>query len=100
MTLIEPQDAFHHKIASIRGAVVPGWEKRIRIPLNKVLKNGTLVKADVTSVTTGKVTLKDGTTIDADYVILAHGGGKSNFPCGKNLFNLDSLTSTKKCTHS
>ena len=83
VTIIESQDAFHHKIASIRGAVVPGWEKRTRIPLSKVLKRGTLIRADVRCVSANQVTLKDETTIEADFIVLAHGGGKSTFPCGK-----------------
>ena len=86
VTLIESGDAFHHKVAALRGAVVPGWEKRIRIPLDKAFKRVKIVKADVASVSTGKVILADGSIIDCDYVILAH-GVQANFPCGT--FNLD-----------
>ena len=83
VTLIESQDAFMHRISSIRGAIVPGWEKRVRVPLDKLLKNGKLIQADVASVKTGVVTLKDGSTIEADYIILAHGGGFTSFPTGE-----------------
>ena len=82
VTLIESQDSFQHRIASIRGAIVPGWEKRVRIPLDKLLTNGKVIQADVTSVKSGVVILKDGSTIEADYIILAHGGGFSSFPTG------------------
>jgi NADH dehydrogenase FAD-containing subunit len=83
LTVIESADAFHHKIAALRGVVVPGWEKRIRIPLDKYLSKGKVVRGEVKSVETGRVTLSDETVIQCDYVILAHGQGKSNFPCGK-----------------
>lgn len=83
VTVVEPSDSFNHKIATLRGVVVPGWEKRTRIPLNKVLKRGKIVHSEVQSVSTGRVTLSDHSVIECDYVILAHGQGKSNFPCGK-----------------
>jgi apoptosis-inducing factor 2 len=82
VTVIEPEDALLHKIASMRGAVVPGWEKRIRIPLGKALKHGEIVRGEVQRVVTGSVTLADGTVILGDYIIMAHGIGKSFFPCG------------------
>lgn len=83
VTVIEPSDTFNHKIASLRGTVVPGWEKRSRIPLDKVLNRGKIIQSEVKSVETGRVTLTDNTVMDCDYVILAHGQGRANFPCGK-----------------
>ena len=83
VTLIEPADAMNHKMAALRGVVVPGWEKRTRVPLDKLLKRGKIIQAEVASVETGRVTLKDGTVLECDYVIMAHGQGKTNFPCGK-----------------
>ena len=83
VTLIEPTDSHNHKIAALRAAVVPGWEKRIRLPLDGLLKNGKVIQAEVVSVDTGRVTLADHTVIQCDYVILAHGRGKLAFPCGK-----------------
>jgi apoptosis-inducing factor 2 len=82
VTVIEPLDALFHKISSLRGAVVPGWEKRVRIPRNKALKHGKIVQGEVERVSTGSVTLTDGTVIDGDYIIMAHGIGKSFFPFG------------------
>jgi len=80
--LIEPQEATHHSIAAIRGSVVPGWENAIRIPINKLLSKGDVIRKCVKSVTTGTVILEDGTTLTADYVILCHGGRSFNFPLG------------------
>lgn len=82
VTLIEPSDTFHHKIASLRGAVVPGWENRIRVPYNNLLKNGKVVRKEVREVTTGNVILSDGTHMQADYIVLAHGQGQMAFPIG------------------
>ena len=83
VTLIEPGDAMNHKVAALRGVVVPGWEKRTRIPLDKLLKRGKVVQAEVASIETGKVILKNGTVLDCDYIILAHGQGLTTFPCGE-----------------
>ena len=92
VTVIDPQDALHHKIASLRATVVPGWEKRLRIPLTNLLKNGKVLHDEVTSVSETTVTLKSGTSLTADFIILAHGGGPSNFPCGP----LDGVTDSSK----
>lgn len=83
VTLIESTDSFNHKIASLRAAVVPGWERRIRVPLDNQLKNGKLIQADVQAVDTGRVILADRSVLECDYVILAHGKGSLNFPSGK-----------------
>jgi NADH dehydrogenase FAD-containing subunit len=86
VTVIDPSDAFNHKIASLRGAVVPGWEKRVRIPLDNHLKHGKILRSNVKAVETGRVTLENDTVIECDYIILAHGRGRANFPCGKYFF--------------
>lgn len=88
VTLIEPNDSHNHKIAALRAVVVPGWEKRIRVPLDGLLKNGKIVYSEVLSVETGRVTLADHSVIACDYVILAHGRGKLAFPCGKFEFGM------------
>jgi NADH dehydrogenase FAD-containing subunit len=81
--VVDPHDAVHHKVAALRSAVVPGWEKRARIPRDRLLKFGRVIHAEVVSVTSGAVTLKDGTTLDADYVVLCHGDlGATHFPAG------------------
>lgn len=78
--LIEPQDATHHKLATLRGSVVPGWELATRIKLDKLLKNGQLIQNSVKSVTNTSVTLNDDTVINADYIVLCHGAGAMLFP--------------------
>ena len=83
VTLIEPQDALHHKIGALRGAVVPGWENRVRVPLDRLLKRGKIIRSAVKSVNSGEVILADGTKLNADFIILAHGGpGRFAFPNG------------------
>lgn len=83
VTLVEATDSHNHKIASLRAAVMPGWEKRIRLPLDGLLKNGKVIQSKVSAVETGRVTLADQSILECDYVILAHGKGSVNFPCGK-----------------
>lgn len=83
VTLIEATDSHNHKIASLRAAVMPGWEKRIRLPLDGLLKNGQVLQSKVSAVESGRVTLADQSILECDYVILAHGKGSVNFPCGK-----------------
>jgi NADH dehydrogenase FAD-containing subunit len=92
VTLIEPQDAMHHKIASLRSAVVPGWEKRARVPLDRLLKYGKVIQQEVTKVGAGSVTLQDGNTLKADFIVLAHGYGATLFPAGPKRGVLDSKT--------
>ena len=76
----------------LRAAVVPGWEETTRIPLDKLLKRGKIVRGEVKSVTSGSVTLADGTTLTADYIVLAHGAPVvGNFPAGK-LLSLSTVT--------
>jgi apoptosis-inducing factor 2 len=82
VTIIEPSDSFHHKMASLRASVVPGWENRIRVPYDKLLKNGTIVRQEVKEVTSGNVILADGTPMQADFIVLAHGAGQAPFPIG------------------
>lgn len=85
VTLIEPQDAMHNKISALRGAVVPGWEKRVRVPLDRLLKRGKIIKSSVASVTSGEVTLENGSKLNADFIVLCHGGpGRFAFPNGKS----------------
>lgn len=88
VTLIESTDSFNHKIASLRAAVVPGWERRIRVPVDNQLKNGKLIQADVKAVDTGRVTLTDESVLECDYVVLAHGKGSLNFPSGEVLLTM------------
>lgn len=81
VTLITPLDTFVHKYSMLRAAVVPGWEETTRIPLDKLLKRGKIVRGEVKSVTSGSVTLADGSTLNADYIVLAHGAPvNGNFP--------------------
>jgi len=82
VTVIEPQDHTYHKIAALRAAVVPGWEKRATIPLDKLLKKGKILRDKVTSIDSNQVTLSSGTTVEADYIVLAHGQGPMTFPSG------------------
>lgn len=80
VTLIEPQDAQHHKMATLRAVVVPGWENRVRIPLDRLLARGRIVRDEVTRVEMNTVFMKSGQVLEADYIVLAHGQGAVLFP--------------------
>lgn len=82
VTLVTPNDQLENKFTYLRAAVVPGWEKVSRVPLDKLLKNGRIVRGSVTSVVEGSVTLASGEVLTADSIILAHGYGSANLPGG------------------
>ncbi|CAM9180616.1 unnamed protein product, partial [Ectocarpus fasciculatus] len=82
VSLIGPGDALENKWSYMRGCVVPGWEEATRVPLDKLLKRGKILRGLVTEVTDSSVTLADGTTLAADYIVLAHGYGSANLPGG------------------
>lgn len=73
VTLIEPKDAFVHASAALRGAVDPAWEERVFVPYDRLLTRGTVVHQRVERALPDRVQLGDGTTIDADYLVLATG---------------------------
>lgn len=78
--LIEPQDATHHKLATARASIVPGWEMATRIKLDKLLKRGKIIQKSVKSVNENSVTLTDGETVTGDFIVLCHGAGNMLFP--------------------
>lgn len=80
VTLVTPLDFLQHKYSFLRAAVVPGWEQVACVPLNNLLTNGKIIQAKVVSVSEGSVTLENGNVLQADYIILAHGGGATNLP--------------------
>jgi apoptosis-inducing factor 2 len=80
VTLISPLNFMQHKYGLLRAQVVPGWEQAACVPLDRLLVNGKIVQATVTSVTEGSVTLADGTSLSADYIIIANGGRGSILP--------------------
>jgi apoptosis-inducing factor 2 len=80
VTLITPLNFMQHKFGLLRAQVVPGWERTAAVPLDRLLNNGKIIQATVTSVTDGSVTLADGTSLSADYIILAHGGSCTILP--------------------
>jgi apoptosis-inducing factor 2 len=80
VTLITPLNFMQHKFGLLRAQVVPGWERTATVPLSRLLYNGKITQGTVTSVSEGSVTLSDGTSLSADYIILAHGGSTTILP--------------------
>jgi NADH dehydrogenase FAD-containing subunit len=44
VTVVSRHEEFVHYIAGLRAAVVPGFEKKVTIPLDNLLTRGTLLK--------------------------------------------------------
>jgi NADH dehydrogenase FAD-containing subunit len=96
VTLITENDDMEHKWAYMRACVVPGWEKVTRVPLDKLLKKGKVLRGKVISVTDGSVTLESGEVLSADNVILAQGYGSGNLPGGTPSDTADSASFKKR----
>lgn len=73
VVLVEPKDAFVHASAALRAAVDPAWEERVFLPYDRLLHRGRIVHQRVERATPSAVRLADGTTLDADYLVLATG---------------------------
>lgn len=96
VTLVTPNDQMEHKWAYMRACVVPGWEEATRVPLDKLLKRGTIVRGQVVSVVDGSVTLASGEVLTADNIILAQGYGTGNLPGGTPNDTADSASFKKR----
>lgn len=73
VVLVEPKDAFVHASAALRAAVDPVWESRVFFGYARLLERGHVVQQRVERATSSGVQLGDGTSLDADYLVLATG---------------------------
>ncbi|SFC56460.1 NAD(P)/FAD-dependent oxidoreductase [Tropicimonas isoalkanivorans] len=73
VTLVEPRDAFVHSAAMIRAVLKPDLLDRALLPYHSLLRNGRVVQARVSDVGADSVTLEDGTTLEADVIVVATG---------------------------
>jgi NADH dehydrogenase FAD-containing subunit len=73
VVLVEPKDAFVHASAALRAAVDPVWESRVFFGYERLLEHGWVVRQRVERATSTGVQLADGTTLDADHLVLATG---------------------------
>lgn len=87
VTLIDPKDAFHHCIGSLRCVVEQSFIKKTLIPYEDSLANGTFIQAKCVSVhlSLKKVTLSNGQELEYDYLIFACGSSVP-FPGKLSLF--------------
>jgi len=93
--LVEPKDFFFHVPAAIRAAVVPSLLEDLFIPYNDFLENGKQVKGWVETITSSGVTLKDGSSLTADAVVVATGSSYA-LPFKASGDNLDELRAANK----
>ncbi len=73
VTLIEAREAFVHNVGAPRSVVQPGLIERIVFPYERLLKRGRVLRARAGAIDAGGVTLKDGTRVEADAVVVATG---------------------------
>jgi NADH dehydrogenase FAD-containing subunit len=77
VTLVDPSEAFHHNVASLRALVQPDWLDRIFFPYEHLLSNGRFVLDRAVEVEGRRVTLGSGERLEPDYLVLATG---SSYP--------------------
>src|ERR1700694_2679529 len=73
VVLVEPKDAFVHNIGALRALVEPEFLPKIFLPYDRLLANGRVVRDRAVEVSSQRVVLASGETINADYVVLATG---------------------------
>lgn len=71
--LIEPRQCFVHNIGAMRAVVEPALLQRIVIPYDRLLRHGQVVQGAATAVLPDGVCLADGSTLEADLVVVATG---------------------------
>mmetsp|Transcript_2913 Transcript_2913/g.4957 ORF Transcript_2913/g.4957 Transcript_2913/m.4957 type:complete len:379 (-) Transcript_2913:26-1162(-) len=73
LTVIDKRDAMIHKLGGLRAATDTTWADKVIVPRDKLLKNGKFMTGEVASLTDHSVTLKDGTSLDFDFCVIATG---------------------------
>ncbi|GBG32770.1 Apoptosis-inducing factor 2 [Hondaea fermentalgiana] len=73
VTLVDRREHFVHKIGALRAATIEGWDEKVLIPRDKLLKHGKIIVGVVTEVTSEAVKLDSGESIPFDYCVLATG---------------------------
>jgi NADH dehydrogenase FAD-containing subunit len=77
VTLIEPRSHFVHAPALIRAVVDPSLTERALIPYDKLLTHGRVVQARAGALDAARVTLEDGTRIEADLIVVGTGSANA-----------------------
>ncbi len=73
VTLIEQREAFVQPPAAIRALLQPDLLNQIILPYDQLLSRGQVVRGRAAAVSQSEVTLDDGTTYPADFIVLATG---------------------------
>jgi len=77
VTVVDPKDAFMHCVAALRALVDEAWMPHLFLPYGGLLTHGRVVRDRAVGVSPGEVRLASGTTLRADFVVLATG---SSYP--------------------
>ena len=73
VTLIEAREAFVHNVGSPRSVAHPDLIDRIVFPYDRLLKRGQVLRGRAKAVDAAGVTLKDGSRIEANAIVVATG---------------------------
>lgn len=95
--LVEPRDAFVHNVAALRALVEPEWLPSIFLPYDRLLTNGSVLRARAVEVDAGRVLLSSGTQLTLDYLVLATG---SSYPYPAKSDVDDTATAISHYRHS
>lgn len=94
VVLIDRTAYYLHNIAALRASVVPGYEARIMIPYDRLLKNGHFIVGEVSNITEKEVFLTgEIEPIPFDYLIVATGSAYA-FPLKIQKGNQDDVVKT------
>jgi apoptosis-inducing factor 2 len=99
VTLVDPSDAFHHNVASLRALVEPAWLDRIFFPYGRLLSRGQFVRDRATAVDGTHVTLASGAALAPDYLVLAT-GSRYPFPHKSDAADAETSRSRFRASHA
>jgi NADH dehydrogenase FAD-containing subunit len=99
VTLVDPSDAFHHNVASLRALVEPDWLERIFFPYSRLLSRGRVLRDRATAVDGTHVTLASGATLAPDYLVLAT-GSRYPFPHKSDAADTETSRARFRASHA
>ncbi|SEF82776.1 NADH dehydrogenase, FAD-containing subunit [Nonomuraea solani] len=98
VTLVDPNEAFMHNLASLRALVEPEWLDRIFFPYRHLLVNGRFLRDSAVAVDGRHVTLASGETLEPDYLVLATGSAYP-FPAKTDKPDTESTKAAVRAAH-
>lgn len=98
VTLVEPRDTFVHNVATLRAVTDPSWADQIFIPYDGVLSRGRVLRDQVAGFSASGVSLASGSSLTADFVVLAT-GSSHRYPAKIDVLDAAAGRSRLHATH-